>query len=769
MDSEPGKDVSYTPHEDVSSPESARSDLRQRNGASEGLETHHDGPKEELLGGGVGNAYANFGSDVKDPGSFAEHGNEKDLTAVEEDEEDSPIEEVRTIVQNKDDPSLPVLTFRFWLIGIFFTCAFAFINQFFWFRPEPLQLTPLVAQLLTYPMGKFLARVIPKSRFFNPGPFNIKEHVMVVAMVNSCYQTAYAVDIIAIQKVFYLQDIGWGGGLLLIWTTQFIGYGLAGFVRRWLVYPAAIVWPYDLVSASLLRSFHDKEFDKASFFRGPTRLHFFLIAMTIQFIYYWIPWYFFYALASFAWVCWINPHNIILSQLTSTASGLGMLGLSFDWTTVVAYLGSPLIVPWWAICNIAVGFVLLAWVLVPILHYTNTWEAKTYPIISSGIYTTNGSRYPVLSVLTPDRVLNATAYEEVGPVRLTAFFAITYAIGFAGLTSALMHTALYHGREIIQQWKLSRTSLNVDIHTKLMRAYPETPNWWYAAVFLIFFCLSFVVIYVSPIELPWWGIFLSTGMSSIFIIPIGIITAITNQTPGLNVITEFIIGFALPGHPIANVTFKTYGYISMVQAITFLQDLKLGHYIKVPPKAMFIVQCSGTFLAGIVNLATARWILQTPGVCETSTQYTCPNAKVFYSASVIWGVIGPARQFAAGSPYTPTLYFFLIGFLLPIPFYLAARRWPNSWLKYVHIPLIFNATGIMPPAMPINFSMWILVGTIFMYYLRRYHHAWWAKYNYVFSASQDTGAALGALFTTLATFAALYPTGGTLKAMKSVH
>ncbi len=62
------------------------------------------------------------------------------------------------------------------------------------------------------------------------------------------------------------------------------------------------------------------------------------------------------------------------------------------------------------------------------------------------------------------------------------------------------------------------------------------------------------------------------------------------QVPGLNIITEYMMGYILPGQPIANVCFKTYGYISMTQAVSFLQDFKLGHYMKIPPRSMFIVQ-----------------------------------------------------------------------------------------------------------------------------------------------------------------------------------
>lgn len=62
------------------------------------------------------------------------------------------------------------------------------------------------------------------------------------------------------------------------------------------------------------------------------------------------------------------------------------------------------------------------------------------------------------------------------------------------------------------------------------------------------------------------------------------------QTPGLNVITEYCMGLILPGKPIANVCFKVYGYMSMNQSVSFLTDFKLGHYMKIPPRSMFLVQ-----------------------------------------------------------------------------------------------------------------------------------------------------------------------------------
>lgn len=44
------------------------------------------------------------------------------------------------------------------------------------------------------------------------------------------------------------------------------------------------------------------------------------------------------------------------------------------------------------------------------------------------------------------------------------------------------------------------------------------------------------------------------------------------QQPDLNIITEYIIGYAYPGRPVANMCFKVYGYISMYPALTFLAE-----------------------------------------------------------------------------------------------------------------------------------------------------------------------------------------------------
>ena len=75
------------------------------------------------------------------------------------------------------------------------------------------------------------------------------------------------------------------------------------------------------------------------------------------------------------------------------------------------------------------------------------------------------------------------------------------------------------------------------------------------------FGVGAVTIEVWPTEMPIWGLVTSLLIAFAYIIPTGMLQAITNQQIGLNVLTEFVGGYALPGKPIALMIFKTYGYI----------------------------------------------------------------------------------------------------------------------------------------------------------------------------------------------------------------
>ena len=122
---------------------------------------------------------------------------------------------------------------------------------------------------------------------------------------------------------------------------------------------------------------------------------------------------------------------------------------------------------------------------------------------------------------------------------------------------------------------------NKDIHSRLMAVYPEVPHTWYAILGVVAFALSVVTITVFDTKLPVWALIVALLFAMIFVVPVGMIRAITNQQVALQILAELIVGYILPGRPVAMMIFKTFSFISMSQALSFLSDLKLGHYMKI--------------------------------------------------------------------------------------------------------------------------------------------------------------------------------------------
>ncbi|KAK9286457.1 hypothetical protein L1049_014854 [Liquidambar formosana] len=121
---------------------------------------------------------------------------EKGITTTTDDDDISPIEQVRLTVTNTDDPTLPVWTFRMWFLGLLSCALLSFLNQFFAYRTEALIITQITVQVATLPIGRLMAAVLPTAQFripgfgsrlfsVNPGPFNIKEHVLISIFANA--------------------------------------------------------------------------------------------------------------------------------------------------------------------------------------------------------------------------------------------------------------------------------------------------------------------------------------------------------------------------------------------------------------------------------------------------------------------------------------------------------------------------------------------------------------------------------------------------------
>lgn len=791
------------------------------------------------LVGGIEGRYgvtdSSLASDVlADAKSVDSYQDDEDVAASPptDDEEDppdnSPYPQVRASVSPTDNTTLSISTPRMWALSVLFSILGSSTNLFFSLRYPSVSITPVIALLLVHPLGLLWDALLkrrddPPEEFvdgalasrrpetptseehpvFNSSPrgrlgrlrlwlaqgrWNGKEHACVYVSSNVSFGFAFATDVIVEQTKFYKQDTTIMYQLLLTLSTQILGYAFAGLTRRFLVRPSGMIWPSTLMSAAMFTTLHKEENKPADGWRI-SRWKFFYIVWTVAFAFYFLPGLLMPALSYFNVITWFAPNNVVIANLFGVSSGLGLFPVTFDWAQI-AYIGSPLLTPFWAAMNVVGGLVIIMWIIAPIAYYSNWLYSSYMPIVSAAVFDNTGNVYDVSKILTSDFLFDREAYRNYSRVYLPITYVLSYGVQFAGLTALLTHTVCWYGKDIITQWKQSIQEAKVepkaayqplsvepderprrrsrdhglrqrrsmsdsgldglmgreDVHNRLMKRYKDAPVTWYLITFVTMLMVGIFVVEYYPVHLPWYGLLLALGICTILFIPIAIVMAITNQHSSIYLICQLVCGAVFPGRPVANMVFVTYGYISSAQGVKFAADLKLGHYMKIPPRTLFWVQMVATVVSSMTQIGVLNWMFaNVPGICTTEAinGFTCPLARVHFNGSILWGVVGPSEFFGPGATYRPLVWCFLIGAIAPIPLYFYSRNKKNSIVRKINLPVLFGSLSWIPPATGLNFSVWAVVCFFFNYLIKNRAQAWWAKYTMTLSAALDSGLAFG--------------------------
>lgn len=138
---------------------------------------------------------------------------------------------------------------------------------------------------------------------------------------------------------------------------------------------------------------------------------------------------------------------------------------------------------------------------------------------------------------------------------------------------------------------------------------------------------------------------------------------------------------------------------------------------------------------------------------------TVRDSDALPNSAVQWGTIGAGRLYSAGQIYNAVFYGFVFGAILPVPVYMLTRRYPNSFWKFVSVPVFlygmlvlfissllgastlggeFEADCALIDGMflgPLNFApynlsyltpgLYIALGS--MYFVRKHYLPWWTK------------------------------------------
>ncbi|THU99543.1 OPT oligopeptide transporter [Dendrothele bispora CBS 962.96] len=676
------------------------------------------------------------------------------------------------LVSLEDDPSLRIFTFRMWFLGLGLACFGAVLGQIFYFRPQTVYVSTLFLQIVSYILGKVMEEIVPGTwegarvkmpdnkfwRWMNHGPFNIKEHVAVTIMSSTASSSALAISIFAAQDLYYNIRPNAAIGIFTLIASQLIGYGLAGVMRSFLVYPTFAVYPQLMPTVQLFDALHRG----TSNIMQKKRIKFFWIVFIAIFIWEWFPEYIAPTLTGISIFCLANRKSAWFTRIFGGAAGnegLGAFSICFDWAYVGSGGGSigrsitslvfqgfihPALDATEFVCGMRCMHHLNR-IAFCATYANNTWNAQNFPFLSQLLFYENGTEYDQLLILNDDFTLNYDKLAEQG-LPWYASSQLLYKISRTMyIGAALTHFALWHGPTV---WKIFRDYTKSDCddpHYIKMKVYKEVPNWWYIGVFVACTALAIGTAYGASSGLPWWGVIVALIFAWIFVPVIGTLSATVGYAPSIEVMVQMLGGAIIPGKPVANMYFTVYGYNPVSQAIALMQDLKMGQYTKLPPRVTFTVQMIGSVIGGLLNFVIMKTVISSHREIlrdvQGSNVWSGQQVQSYNSAAIAWGALGKPL-YATGTRYGFVPYMLLVGLLWPIPFWLLHKKFPKFGFNHVFTPILVAELGYLSVGINSSVFTTFCLAVFSQYYLRKYRARWFRKYNFLLSAALDGGTSI---------------------------
>ncbi|KAI0046405.1 OPT superfamily oligopeptide transporter [Auriscalpium vulgare] len=625
------------------------------------------------------------------------------------------------VLSTQDDPTQPAFTFRFLFLGLGLSCFGSVLAQIYYFKPQTVGVARLFLLLISYFLGNLMAWAIPRKgyfRYLNPGPFNIKEHTALLIMCSTASVSSTASEIVAVDNLYYNNKLNAGLAIFTLLSSQLLGYGFAGILRDFLVYPTETWWPTIITSANVFQALH---YDRTLVSK---RVKMFWGVFLVVGIWEIVPQYMFPVLTGFSIFCLIdNGKTDWMRNVFGGASnneGTGLLAACFDWN----YIGGDCLwVPLKTQVNQDIGLG-LTYIFMVALYYGNIWKAKNFPFMSQALFYDNGTQYDQSLILT-NNAFDPVKYAEVGPAYFSASNAWFLLVSNLALGSCLVHVLLWHWPEISGVFKFANMFEGREIddpHHNEMKKYKPVPNWWFLIVLVGAFAAAQATNYEGHSGLPWWALIVLLLMCFIFTVIYGYLASITGFQLSWfgSGFFQMIVAFMLPGKPVANMYGTMYGQHTMNQAMTLLADFKLGHYSKVPMRVTFFSQICGAVVGSILNYIMLINIIDNnrPALLSISGTrlWSGQNPQSFNSNAISWGALGP-EMFGRNGTYFMVPVALAIGVFLPLPFYVLHRKYPKAGFDYIVMPIITQYSAWLTVGINTSITFSVLIGIFSQYYI----------------------------------------------------
>ncbi|PYH47645.1 OPT family oligopeptide transporter [Aspergillus saccharolyticus JOP 1030-1] len=425
----------------------------------------------------------------------------------------------------------------------------------------------------------------------------------------------------------------------------------------------------------------------------------FYIFFGVLFVWTIIPEYIFPVLEGVSIFCLANQHSLVFTNLFGGASGnegLGFLSLCFDWD-YIASLGSPLWYPLYAMTNNFIGYI--GCIILFMGEQGLPWLTGTY----------------VVYLITSNM----------------------------GLTATLTHMLLWNFEDIKIGWEWaapSRLKKWLKLETYKFWANQETPEERLQRrvndetldphyLLIGSFAVGLGYLYAMKSTLPWWGFIIANLLPLLFMLFFGSQYGLTGFQFNVQPICQMLAGYMFPGRPLAN--------------------LRLAQQVHLSPRCTFFVQVAGCIIGALFNYVMIIVCNQSEVLLSIDGTNIWSDYQ-FISLAIAWSLA--KDMFSIGGRYQWVTISYLVGFVVPVPFWLAHRIYPSRIFSYLNTSIILWYLGWLFVGINASIMTFFLIGFAAQFWLRHYHPHLFYKYSYVVSAALDGGTQVCVFILTFAVF-----------------
>ncbi|KAG6007738.1 hypothetical protein E4U21_005577 [Claviceps maximensis] len=667
----------------------------------------------------------------------------------------------------------PALTFRTIVLASVLSTFQAVMSQIYTFKPTQLIISGTFIVLIAHWMGKAWAAVLPRgdrqelqwrqqggqgdlprririTRFLNPGAWNLKEHTVCAITATSASNAAASITVFTAQNLFYDLPLNATTIVLSIISIGLFGYGICGILRPICVWHVESVYWGAIPTIKILQGLHWQ--DVAS--SRPMRVFWYSfcgMALYEFFPAYIFPWLNSVSIPCLASMGATGATAATLTNLFGGATnneGLGLFSLSLDWQYISSWSTSfPLKLQ----VHQAVGY-LICFASMLGIYYTDAWEAKSQPFMSTRLRTAAGKAYPTAKVFVGG-ILDKTAFAKIGVPRLTGSFAYAMFMANAAIGAMIAHCALFWSGDFVSAFKSARAGRFDDRHHRhMVKNYNEVPWWWYIVLLVFSFILGLVVVVRENITLPAWA-YVAALLVGMVLAPLStLLLARFGNGIATNNVSKMLGGLLVPERPVANMYFSAWSHSVITNCVNLCSDLKLGEYLKIPPRVMFVTQIYGTILGGFINYAVMVSIVgpnrDLLANADGSSAWSGAGIQSFNTNAASWALA--KYLYGPGSMYSLVPIGLAVGAGIVVVHRIICHFVPqikDFSLSEINMPQLLQYAGYIPYNQSqtcVIFSS-LIAGFFSQFYLRNYKPRIFKEYMYLVTGAFD-GASLFVLF-----------------------